>query len=193
MNKLRDKFVFADFDPARERSMPKPILNISDVEFRKIGHGANMPGAGEAPEKFSAQIGDLSRKLGAKKLGYNVTVVPAGKRAWPFHSHRVNEEMFFILEGEGEVRIGGETFPIRKGDVIAHPPGGLETAHQIVNTSKGELKYLSVSTTASPEICDYPDSGKFAVMTFETGPDGKLKFWRHADRDGTSLNYYDGE
>ena len=121
--------------------MPKPILNIADVEFRKFGHGANMPG-GNAPEKFSAQLGEIGRKIGAQKLGYTLTVVPAGKRAFPYHSHRVNEEMFFIVEGEGEVRIGKETFPIKKGDVISHPPGGPETAHQIVNTGTAELRYL---------------------------------------------------
>ena len=120
--------------------MPKPILNIADVEFRKIGHGVNMPGAENAPEKFSAQVGDIGRRLGAQKLGCNLTVVPPGKRAWPFHNHRVNEEMFFVLEGSGEVRIGKETFPINKGDVIANPPGGAETAHQNANTSNAELK-----------------------------------------------------
>lgn len=77
--------------------------------------------------------------------------MPPGKRAWPFHNHRVNEEMFFVLEGGGEVRIGEDTFPIKKGDVIAHPPGEADTAHQIVNTSNAELKYLAICTMAMPE------------------------------------------
>ena len=109
--------------------MPKPILNVADVELRKMGHGADSPGSSNVPEKFQAHMGDIGRRIGAKKLGYNLTVVPSGHRAWPFHNHRVNEEMFFVLEGEGEVRIGQETFPIRQGDVIAHPPGGIDTAH----------------------------------------------------------------
>jgi uncharacterized cupin superfamily protein len=173
--------------------MPKPILNVSDVELRKIGHGADAQRSRNVPEKFQAQIGEIGRRIGAKKLGYNLTVVPPGHRAWPFHSHRVNEEMFFILEGEGEVRIGQETFPIRKGDVIAHTPGDAGTAHQIVNTSKAELKYLAVSTREYPEICDYPDSGKFAVMNVEPGPDGKPTFWRHAARETDGVDYWDGE
>ena len=131
--------------------MTRPIINIADLEFRKLGHGASQPGAADAPEKFEAQLGDIGRRIGAQKLGYNLTVVPPGKRAWPFHNHRFNEEMFFVLEGEGEVRIGKDRHPIKRGDVIAHPPGGPETAHQIVNTSAAELKYLSVSTRMSPE------------------------------------------
>ena len=173
--------------------MPKQILNMADVELRKIGHGADALGSMNAPEKFQAQLGEIGRRVGARKLGYNLTVVPPGHRAWPFHNHRVNEEMFFILEGEGEVRIGRETFPIRQGDVIAHPPGGIDTAHQIVNTSKAQLKYLAISTREYPEICDYPDSGKFAVMNVEPGPDGKPTFWRVAARQSDGIDYWDGE
>ncbi|MBM3528297.1 MAG: cupin domain-containing protein [Alphaproteobacteria bacterium] len=173
--------------------MPKPILNIADVEFSQFGHGVNHPGASDAPEKFSARLGDIGRRLGAQKLGYNVTVVPPGKRAWPFHNHRINEEMFLVLDGEGEVRIGAETFPIKKGDVIANPPGGPETAHQIVNTSSADLTYLAVSTRISPEIVDYPDSGKFGVLAELAGPEGKPQIWRFVNRGEASLNYWDGE
>ena len=169
------------------------IVNIADLEFRKFGHGVSYPGAENPPEQFEARLGDIGRRLGAEKLGYNLTVVPAGKRAFPFHNHRVNEEMFFIVEGEGEVRIGSERFPIRRGDVIACPPGGPETAHQIVNTSSADLKYLAVSTRVSPEVADYPDSGKFGVLAEFPGPDGKPQPWRFVARSGTNLDYWDGE
>jgi len=101
--------------------------------------------------------------------------------------------MFFVLEGEGEVRIGSETFPIRTGDVIAHPPGGPETSHQIGNTSNAELKYLAVATRISPEIVDYPDSGKFGVYAEYPSTDGKPAGFRFIGRSGASVNYYDGE
>ena len=48
--------------------------------------------------------------------------------------------------------------------MIAAPAGGPETAHQIVNTSDGELRYLAVSTMLEPEVIGYPDSGKFGVF-----------------------------
>jgi uncharacterized cupin superfamily protein len=173
--------------------MPKPILNLADVEFRKIGHGSGFPGSENAPEKFQAQIGDIGRRLGAQKLGYNLTVVPPGKRAFPFHNHRVNEEMFFVLEGEGEVRIGKDTFPIRKGDAICCPAGGPDTAHQIVNTSNAELKYLAVGTRLSAEIAEYPDSGKFGVYAEFPPVDGKPQGFRFIGRASAGLNYYEGE
>jgi uncharacterized cupin superfamily protein len=150
---------------------PKRILNVADLEYVPVGNGA----------AFEAKMGMIGPKLGAQKLGYNVTIVPPGKRAFPFHSHRANEEMFFVLAGEGEIRLGSERHPIRAGDVIACPPGGPETAHQIVNTSSAELRYLAVSTKVSPEIAEYPDSGKFGVLgegfRFVGKPDGSLDYY----------------
>lgn len=173
--------------------MAKPIVNLSAVEFRNVGSGTTYPGAGEAPEKFQAHVGDLGRRIGAQKLGYNLTVVPAGKRAFPFHSHRANEEMVFVLEGAGEVRIGEATYPIKAGDAICCPVGGPETAHQIVNTSNAELKYLAVSTRLSPEICEYPESKKFGVYAEYPPKDGKPAGFRFLSRPAASINYYGGE
>ena len=42
-----------------------------------------------------------ARSIGAQKLGCQLHVVPAGKKAFPRHAHHVNEEMFFVLSGEG--------------------------------------------------------------------------------------------
>jgi uncharacterized cupin superfamily protein len=93
--------------------MTGPLLNLADVDFMKWGHGVAIPGAEEASKLYQARMGLIGPKVGARQLGYNLTVVPLGKRAFPLHSHRVNEEMFFILEGNGEIRIGEKTYPIR--------------------------------------------------------------------------------
>jgi uncharacterized cupin superfamily protein len=108
----------------------------------------------------------------------------------------VNEEMFFVLDGEGEVRIGTARYPIRGGDVLACPPGGPETAHQIVNTSEtAELRYLAVSTRLSPEVAEYPDSGKFGVLAeFPPDADGRPQTLRFIGRTQASLDdYWEGE
>jgi uncharacterized cupin superfamily protein len=170
------------------------ILNIGDVDFMEFGHGVAYPGAGEADESYKARIGMIGQRVGAQKLGYNLTVVPAGKRAFPFHSHRANEEMFFVVEGKGEVAIGDERLPIRKGDVICCPTGGPETAHQIVNTSDAELKYLAVSTKFSPEVCEYPKTSRFGVLVDQpAGPKGEPSAFRFIGRLEDSLPYWDGE
>lgn len=172
--------------------MSHPIINIADLELQPLPPGF-MP-AGAAAERYDPRIGRVSTRLGAQKLGYNVTALAPGKCAFPFHSHRVNEEMFFILDGTGEIRIGSARHPVRNGDIIACPPGGHESAHQLINTGTVELRYLAVSTQLSPEICEYPDSGKYSV-TADASPDatGKPPLFRNVARLGESLDYWEGE
>lgn len=172
--------------------MTTPIINIADVELKP--RPAAFAPKGEATERFEASFGRIGQRIGAQQLGYNVTAVPPGKRAFPAHSHRVNEEMFFVLHGSGELHIGAQVYPLRSGDFIACPAGGAETAHQIVNTGTEELRYLAVSTQRSPEICEYPDSGKFGVYgEFPGAPDSKPTLFRHLGRPAQSLDYWDGE
>lgn len=172
--------------------MTTPIINIADVELEP--RPAVFAPTGSAAERFDARMGYIGPRIGAQKLGYNITAVPPGKRAFPLHNHRVNEEMFFVLQGTGEVSIGESTYAIRSGDVIACPAGGKETAHQIVNTGTDELRYLAVSTKLSPEIAEYPNSGKFGILAeLPAGPDGKPQRFMFVGRQSDSLNYWEGE
>lgn len=172
--------------------MNRPIFNIADIELQP--RPPAFAATGSAAERYDARMGQIAPRLGAQKLGYNITAVPPGKRAFPFHNHRVNEEMFFVLEGSGEVRIGDAVYPIRMGDIVACPAGGKETAHQIVNTGDVELRYLAVSTKFSPEIAEYPDSGKFGVLAeYPADQDGKPQMFRFIGREHQNVNYWDGE
>jgi uncharacterized cupin superfamily protein len=174
--------------------MTSPILNLDALDLQPWGQGVSIPGAGQANDRYQARIGFVSRQLGAQKLGYNLTVLPPGKSAFPFHCHSVNEEMFFVVEGQGEIRIGDARHPIRAGDVIACPPGGPETAHQIVNTSQADLKVLAVSTRISTEVCEYPDTGRFGLIAeLPGGADGKPRQLRFVGRATESLEYWQGE
>jgi uncharacterized cupin superfamily protein len=102
--------------------------------------------------------------------------------------------MFFVLEGSGELRIGDERHPIRAGDVIACPAGGPETAHQIRNTGTTELKYLAVSTMQTPDLVQYPDSGKTGAAHFmDRDAEGFPRAIRVLGREKDNLDYWDGE
>ncbi len=172
--------------------MTLPILNISDLE--PLPRLAAFAATGPAAGRFDARVGQIAARLEAQKLGYNVRAVPPGKAAFPFHCHRVNEEMFFVLQGTGEVRIGTATHLIRQGDFIACPPGGSDKAHQLKNTGAEELRYLAVGTKLSPEIAEYPDSGKFGVLAgFPPGPDGKPQSFRFIGKEQLNVNYWEGK
>jgi len=167
--------------------MDKPIINIADVTLDP--RPPLMSPKGATTEKYDAKMGFIGTRIGARKLGYNLTAVPPGKRAFPLHNHQVNEEMFFILQGSGELRMGDAVHPVRTGDVIACPPGGKDVAHQIVNTGTEELRYLAVSTKESPELVDYPDSGKFGILAERPGSNDRFAFIGRADQ---SLDYWEG-
>lgn len=169
----------------------KPIINLAEVELSPLPAGLAPPES--MADRYAPRMGAIGPRIGAQKLGYNVTALAPGKRGFPFHNHRINEEMFFVLEGVGEIRIGDAVYPIRAGDVIACPPGGAEAAHQIANTGEVELKYLAVSTKMLPEIAEYPDSGKFGILAeFPGAPGEKPKGFRFVSREGESESYWEG-
>ena len=64
--------------------------------------------------------------------------LPPGASTTP-HYHPVTEEIYYILEGRGRMRIGDETRDAGPGDAIAIPPGAI---HTIQNTGTGTLKFL---------------------------------------------------
>jgi len=172
--------------------MLKPIINVADVTLDPTS--PMFAPTGSVAERFEAKTGVIGARIGARKLGYNITAVPPGKRAWPFHNHPAKEEMFFVLQGNGEVRIGKATYPIRSGDFIACPAGGAETAHQIINTGTEELRYLALSVESPLEMAEYPDSGKFAMKAeLGTARDGTPRRFIFVGRANQSLNFWDGE
>jgi len=159
--------------------MVKPIVNLDDVEFDDVEEGG----------LYTSSRARFSERIGARNLGYNLTILPPGKAQCPFHCHHGEEEMFLILEGEGELRFGDKRYPIRRHDVIACPPGGPEVAHQIVNTGTVAMRYLSLSTLVEVDACEYPDSGKVMVVA---GNRGSTKLWKMFRAENT-VDYYDRE
>jgi uncharacterized cupin superfamily protein len=137
---------------------------------------------------YQGECARLAKGTAASKLGASVDVLPPGKRSCPYHLHHAQEEMFIVLEGSGTLRVAGEMVPIKRGDVMFIPPGP-EYPHQIINTSNAPLKYLSISTMETPEICEYPDSGKYLA---EGSLDRANRFFV-IDRRRAELDYWDGE
>jgi uncharacterized cupin superfamily protein len=170
---------------------PRPVVNLDEVEIGD--RPQRFVPTGKAAERFGSRMGAVGTRIGARLLGYNITAVEPGKRAFPLHNHHANEEMFFILAGTGELRVGAEVWSIRAGDFIASPPGGPESAHQIINTGPEELRYLAVSTMITPETVEYPDSNKIAAYSRQTAADGSQRVAMHIGHAGQGVDYWEGE
>jgi uncharacterized cupin superfamily protein len=139
--------------------MSKLLIN---VDAATTHHGANG-------NSFGYSMTELAGALGAKAIGANLTRVPPGKAAFPFHHHHGNEEHFFVLSGSGVLRHGDQLHDVRRHDYIVHLPAGPEGAHQLVNTGAEDLVYLAISTNAIPDVVGYPDSAKTGVRTAPFG------------------------
>ena len=162
--------------------MSKPIININELEFSEIGKG----------EEFQAGRAEVSSKIGAERLGYGVVRLKPGKRAWPYHSHHVIEEMFYILEGSGTLRHADQEYPLQAGDFVCSPADP-DQPHQIINTSDKELSYIALGTNDHTDVFLYPDSGKYGVWHGKTRDTNAPGTFRLFARKEDAVDYWDGE
>jgi uncharacterized cupin superfamily protein len=164
------------------RWLMKPFVNIAEVDTFASGEPGTV---------FAARHGMLARPLGSSKIGASVTRVQPGHAAFPLHHHHGSEEHFFIVSGAGTLRHGGQTYAVKAGDYIVHPPGGPEQAHQLINTGTEPLVYLAIGAMVAPEVVGYPDSGKVGVMARPFGEKGLRFFAKNEDID--KVSYWEGE
>ncbi|MEO8757285.1 MAG: cupin domain-containing protein [Devosia sp.] len=160
----------------------KPVVRLSDLELKQTAKGRDYASA-------SARIGSA---LGLTRLGAGYAEVPPGKTFCPFHVHHEIDEMFVVLAGEGEYRFGDQRFKVAAGDVLGAPVGGQELAHQLWNIGTEPLKYLMISSKSDVDICEYPDTGKFAASSTRGVRGGQRQF-NHIGRSEQNLDYFDGD
>ncbi len=138
--------------------MRKPVVNIQEV-----ASNSDYLITRQRQGNFEAQLALIGKALGTKRIGINLTIVPAHSKAFPRHYHYQNDEMFIILEGTGILHFGDEDFPLRPMDVI-NIEAGTGVPFQIDNTSAGELRYLALSTLDPTDVFVYPDSNKLGII-----------------------------
>jgi mannose-6-phosphate isomerase-like protein (cupin superfamily) len=97
-----------------------------------------------AAEPFITADGSTIRELcgiptGGTTLQSLAEATLAPGQATERHYHAVSEEVYFILEGEGELELDGDVGEVRRGDAIPIPPG---TWHTLRNTGTVSLRLL---------------------------------------------------
>lgn len=114
------------------------IRNVAEVPWR------------EFPNHFG---GALSKPLvmpetaGSEHIDYRISMYqPMAHVA--LHSHKVQEQIYHVLEGEGMMEIDGKRNVVRKHDVIFLPPG---VSHSIANSGLNDLLFLVVTSPVSDD------------------------------------------
>jgi mannose-6-phosphate isomerase-like protein (cupin superfamily) len=93
----------------------------------------------DAVEAFVTKDGSTIRELHhtqAQSLA-EATLEPG--QATERHYHRVAEEIYFVLKGQGAMELDGETSYMRPGDAVLIPPGAW---HTLENNGTSELRIL---------------------------------------------------
>lgn len=98
----------------------------------------------ESAPPFTTVDGSTIRELlahrnsGIRHQSLAEAIVPVGS-ATREHYHPRAEEIYYILEGAGRMRLENEERSVQIGDAIAIPPG---QKHKIWNTGRVPLKFL---------------------------------------------------
>lgn len=111
--------------------------------------------------------------------------IPPQKANYPYHYHYKNEEVFYIISGNGILETPDGNKTISSGDIIVCPPSE-RGAHRITNSSHTEnLVYIDFDTINSPELVFYPKSEKVGIII-----NGESSTFYKED---TNVGYYEGE
>ena len=100
---------------------------------------------GDAPGAFLG----YARPMGSEQLGVNLRVlapgtahVPPGEDPGLGHSHRTIEELYFVVDGEVTVKLGGDVVALGPRDAVRIPA---ETPRAVRNDSDAEAAFLMIS------------------------------------------------
>ena len=155
---------------------PSRIVNVAGVEPMVWAHTT-----------VRSTWHDFGDAAGSLRTGLRHVTVEPGALMAPPHCHAAEEEIFVVLDGEGEVdlwpsrRHGGEleTFPLRAGTIVARP-AGTHRAHGF-RAGLGGLTLLAYGRRDPNDISYYPRSGKVNIRG--VGVIGRIE----------QLDYWDGE
>ncbi|MGH7015133.1 MAG: cupin domain-containing protein [Stellaceae bacterium] len=125
--------------PAR-KSRPRraTVENVAEVPWRQF------------PDHFG---GALSKPLvmretkGSIHLDHRISCYQPMAYVAP-HTHKVQEQVYHVLESEGTMEIAGKRRIVRRHDVIFIPPG---VEHAIYNSGLTDLIFIVVPSPANDE------------------------------------------
>jgi uncharacterized cupin superfamily protein len=100
------------------------VIHWDDVEARAI-EGDHLRGTRWR----------LGAAAGAQGVGLSRYRLASGERAMPVHVHADEEEIFYVLDGEGLSWQDGRAYPVRAGDCILHRAGA--EPHTILGAGDG--------------------------------------------------------
>ncbi len=119
----------------RSLGLPDRPGSVPVVEIRSLSHV--RPFVTADGSTIRELMGPATTAAAANQSLAEATL--AAGRATRRHYHRRSEEIYFVLDGEGEMEVDGERRPVGPGDAILIPPGSW---HQIRAGDERPLRFL---------------------------------------------------
>lgn len=132
--------------PEPPAARPPTIGRLEDMPDKPFGAGGDV-------EALRHVVG---KALGAVRSGMQETRVAPGKLSSPPHCHSGDEELFVVLGGDGVVVLGDDEHAVRRGSLVARPPG-TGVPHTFRAGADG-LWMLAYSDKVLGDTCFYPRS-----------------------------------
>lgn len=89
-------------------------------------------------EEARTELHDALNLTGAE---VSINTLPAATSVPFVHSHKENEEIYAVLDGEGKAEIDGENVPIKAGDWLRVSPSA---KRRFFASDKTALKYICI-------------------------------------------------
>lgn len=132
-----------------------------DERPANVRHLDDVPADREVRPGYDVTDRDAGTACGSVTSGLRHDVLGPGTLSCPPHWHTTEEELFAVLDGDGEAWLGHERFAVRAGSVLVRPPG-TRVPHALKAGPTG-LTYLAYGTRVAHDICFYPRSGKASI------------------------------
>ena len=133
------------------------------------------------PAPFAARMsGRVKRRLGdvfgLQNFGVTLTRLEPGGISALRHSHLLEDEFIYVLEGTVTLLSDSGDAELGAGSCAGFRAGG--GSHQLVNRSGADAVYLEIGDRNPAEVCTYPDDD----LRYEAAPGGGSRF---VHKDGT--------
>ncbi len=157
----------ADRPPAIDAAAAPP-------RARPSGYPADL--AAKLGTREKRPLGDL---FGLRNFGVNLTRLPPGAASSLRHTHALQDEFVYVLEGTPTLVTEAGRTPLRPG-MCAGFAAGSGDAHHLVNETTADVAYLEVGDRTRGDSVDYPEDD----LMVRPDAEGRARYFR---KDGSSL------
>jgi uncharacterized cupin superfamily protein len=107
-------------------------------------------------DKIGLITKELGKSVGSQKIYINLDSVPPKGFSTKYHNHSQQEEFFYIVSGNGILRLNDQETTVKQGDFLSKP-AGKNISHTFYNSGTEPLLIIDIGTNEKEDTCYYPD------------------------------------